>query len=45
MKNPLVGEGVECEMLTLNISGDVIYSIGGDRDDAIFLVCIDGDIW
>ena len=32
-------------MVTLNISGDVISGTGGDRDDTVFLVCIDGDIW
>ena len=32
-------------MVTLNISGDVISGIGGDRDDTVFLVCIDGVIW
>ena len=31
-------------MVTLNISSDVISGIGGDRDDTIFLVCIDGNI-
>ena len=56
MKNALEGEGVECQHLTLIISGDATSLqiaglqdhasiINSERDNSVFVVCINSDIW